>query len=332
MRFLPTLTICAHEACSSRSLMHYVLGYQQYEIFKRLIGQHSHGISRWRCQWQQEFLDECDLWAPGAVRSHLINKYLRVRCIYCRTALTSTSTPSTSGHQKVYCREVRSCSACGWWQAEELLKLNTTRDANYWHNINLGPSLGSFANTVVASALLRKYDAFAADIPIAELNVWLSKRPEYLASVDPFLFEDLIRSVFEQCYPDCEVVKIGGRKDRGIDILLVRDGIRDQLVQVKRRTKLDAREGVSAVRELNGVLFREGIARGMVITTAKEFTRDARAETRISSNALVGPFERYSMSLLAFNDLIDLLRISASRLPSPWEKFFQRREHMGNEP
>ncbi|WP_164058582.1 restriction endonuclease, partial [Serratia marcescens] len=59
-------------------------------------------------------------------------------------------------------------------------------------------------------------------------------------------------------YPKADIRLVGGRRDLGIDIFAIAENDEPTIIQVKRRSRLLATEGVSTVRELNGVLFREG--------------------------------------------------------------------------
>jgi HJR/Mrr/RecB family endonuclease len=147
--------------------------------------------------------------------------------------------------------------------------------------------------------------------------MYLSNHPNDLAHVDPFAFEQLIFECLKDSYgADVEVIKVGGRKDRGIDILLIRCQSEKTLVQVKRRRNILLAEGVSVVRELNGVLFREQVAKGMVITTATSFSQEARKEAKIEA------VEKHEVALLTFSDVVSLLGIrNYANSYAPWEAF-----------
>ncbi len=76
-------------------------------------------------------------------------------------------------------------------------------------------------------------------------------------------------------------------------------------------------EGVQVIRQMNGVLFPEGRARGIVITTASNFTKGAvrEASTRTSTN------EQYEMKLLSFPDIVSMLRLPSVEPYEPWKPF-----------
>jgi len=73
------------------------------------------------------------------------------------------------------------------------------------------------------------------------------------------------------------------------------------LVQVKRRLN-DKPEPVESIRLLNGVLLREGHHRGMVVTSAKSFSKNANVEKSISTP---GPYE---VHLVDRGGVIDMLK------------------------
>ena len=120
-------------------------------------------------------------------------------------------------------------------------------------------------------------------------------------------------------YDSCEVVHVGGTADRGIDLILVRLDEGPRLVQVKRRTDLTSAEGVQVVRELNGVLFRDNIGKGMVITTASRFTKPALDETSIW--APTG--QTYDMELLPYSDVVELFDVKPRHPHQPWVRFLK---------
>jgi HJR/Mrr/RecB family endonuclease len=109
-----------------------------------------------------------------------------------------------------------------------------------------------------------------------------------------------MKDCLKDAHSPCEVIHTGKTADGGVDLMMILDNDESYLVQVKRRTNLSSKEGVKVVRELNGVLFREGKAKGMIITTASGYTKPAVEETKIktclseSYNLGFGPVERYS--------------------------------------
>ena len=112
---------------------------------------------------------------------------------------------------------------------------------------------------------------------------------------------------------------LGGTADRGIDLILIRSDEGPRLIQVERRSNLKSSEGVCVVRELNGVLFRENIAKGMIITTASHFTKAALDETTIWTQT----GQTYDMQLLAYRDVVDLFNLVPSDPYQPWLQYIR---------
>lgn len=86
------------------------------------------------------------------------------------------------------------------------------------------------------------------------------------------------------------------------------------LIQVKRHADFTKAESVKTVRELQGVMLQRGVPRGMIITTARGFSAQARAEAARATRFL----QCYSMELLTLADVKDLLGAPAVRDVSPW--------------
>ncbi len=190
------------------------------------------------------------------------------------------------------------CCKCGWWKAQQAS--HTGMFGNYFI-----PSIHGIAQTYAPADI---------DVPIRELHEFLSKKPNYLSEINPTLFEKLMADCFRLNYAPCEVIHLGGTGDGGIDLKLILGDETRYLIQIKRRANLSATEGVKVVRELNGVLFREGCAKGMVVTTAKKYSKAAHKETSIKSPT----DESYEMQLLAFSDVVSMLNIQPSTPYEPW--------------
>jgi hypothetical protein len=222
-------------------------------------------------------------------------------CIYCGRSMRNVIRYKISapGHLELYFR-VRLCEFCGWW----------TRSMACHQGQDI-----SDEDALIGVA--KRFNVSQADVPINDLRIYLSKHPHDLAHVNPFAFEQLIFECLKDRFgADVEVIKIGGRKDRGIDILLIRNRSEKTLVQIKRRKNISLAEGVSVVRELNGVLFREQVAKGMVITTAKKFSSEARKEAKIEA------VEKHEVGLFTFGDVVNLLGVrNYANSYAPWDTF-----------
>ncbi|MBR9972444.1 restriction endonuclease [Magnetospirillum sulfuroxidans] len=225
-------------------------------------------------------------------------------CKYCcgkmHAAFRSKPKKSVIGQQYPTNYSVDECLSCGWWRVDE----STGSD-----------SMGLFISRTVGE--LRRYDTSSISIPLDELRSHLRSNPKDLAWVNPTKFEKLMAACLRDAYSPCEVRHVGGSGDGGVDIILVTSSSEKYLVQVKRRADLSKKEGVSAVRELNGVLFREGECKGIVITTASGFTKSAKSETNIKTPT-VGV---YKVDLFDIADVVRLLGLDARPNKKPWELF-----------
>jgi hypothetical protein len=170
---------------------------------------------------------------------------------------------------------IGSCDTCGWWRI--------------FHGTLSGADSNVAYDFTVAEA--KRYDVAAMEVPIDSLRRHLLGEPTDLARVHPHVLERLIGDCLAAEFAPCEVIHLGRTGDGGIDLLLVESDREPVLVQVKRRADVAGSEGINVVRELNGVLFREGFARGMVVTTANRYTRGARAEAMTRTPGLAGRYE-----------------------------------------
>jgi hypothetical protein len=183
------------------------------------------------------------------------------------------------------------CECCRWWGVEE--KGADTDNRDYYLGFHF-----------LVSAVCKWYDIGDKDAPAKALCDYFRGKDEIdFKSIHPAGFEKLIAECLRCEFGPCEVHHVGaagGSGDRGIDIYMVKDDT-TWLVQVKRRLN-DKPESVDTIRLLNGVLLRDGHHHGMVITSAKSFSRNASAETEISTS---GP---YVVRLVDRGGVIDMLK------------------------
>src|SRR5262245_35375088 len=222
-------------------------------------------------------------------------------CSYCSSKMSREEVQSKllESNRAAYLYLLR-CMSCGWWVLHREV-VDTAREFG-----------NSFEDQVFGEAKYYRIDSL--DIPLRELRSFLGRHPNHLANVNPTAFELLMRDCLVDAYGPCDVLHTGSSGDGGVDLKMVLSNRDTYLVQVKRRSDLASHEGVRVVRELNGVLFREGLAKGMVITTAKDFTQPAKDETQIKTPTT----EQYAVELLAFNDVVSMLRLPSSIPYEPW--------------
>jgi hypothetical protein len=199
---------------------------------------------------------------------------------------------------------------------EESAILGLCEECGFWRLIDVG-DIGGFHNgrqTAATISTVKEYAVSDTRAPIDDLRRFLQARPKYMRDVDPHAFELLIRDCLRSVYQDCEIRHVGGTGDGGVDLKIVRGGNDHILVQVKRRRDLEAHESVDVVRSLNGVLFREGAAKGMVVTTAADFTRAAKMEAAVKTPTA----EEYQMILHGFPDIVSWLNLPSQEPYEPW--------------
>jgi hypothetical protein len=250
--------------------------------------------------WHEESSYRDDVWPerPWTDEDTRIKTLGEKRCIYCADDLSIEHLYVSERSSDMV--DLGACPTCGWWR---LYRTVVGGQDNTSHQIK------------VADA--KVYDVSAIDAPLAELRQYLRKHPSNLAHINPFAFERLIGDCLRDEFADCEVVHLGSsRGDGGIDLKLVRSDSEPILVQVKRRTDLSTAEGVRVVRELNGVLFREGTAQGMVVTTANRFTAGAVGEA--AGVLTKGAAGHYRVDLRAFSDVVTMLNLQPGREHRPW--------------
>lgn len=229
-------------------------------------------------------------------------------CLYCGAALIRQRTDDISHEDAslttldVWFYETGHCLRCGWWQLSYIDDYMSFT--------------GASSAVRHAYGVMRQFDPLALDTPLTLARDFLARNPHRLARFDPFRFEDLMADCLRDYFGDANIVKLGGRRDGGIDIKAVHANGETTLIQTKRRSDFARRESVTVIRELHGVMLREGVPSGMVISTAGGYSADARAEvTRIGRR-----LRHYSMELLCFSDVVDLLgrRVTPS---APWRDF-----------
>jgi restriction endonuclease len=239
-------------------------------------------------------------------------------CPYCASTLAMTSrTGSPTYRCRELCRltemvpsevenyqvstDLRSCKCCGWWAFGEHMSPRSPDRFDIWH-----------------VSKLRTFRLSSAEFPAAELGSYLKQHPEALYSIAPRALERLTAEVFRNVM-QCEARHVGTTGDGGIDVILV---IADQpvLVQVKRRSSPDAVEGVRVVRELLGTLLSKGAFDGMVVSTAKRFSRAAIALAKAPEITSRG----YRVELCDYDALNQVLRLASAIGEQPWRRLWEQ--------
>ena len=170
-------------------------------------------------------------------------------------------------------------------------------------------------------AQMAKVAEFPESLPpgcATELADYLRRHPHYWHSLDTRRMEQFVAQVYQSNHASSEVMHVGRPYDGGVDVLFVDSGKKRWLIQVKRRESPHAVEGVSAVRNILGVMLLNETARGVVVSTADHFSYQARREA-MKAKAL-----GYRVDLI---DRGRLDRMLDSCLPvQPWVDFVERRK------
>lgn len=217
--------------------------------------------------------------------------------------------------------EFHRCAYCGGCviaagSDDEVAVLGTCEDCGFWRIVEV-QGAGGFKHGVevpAVTSVVREFSVASLEAPIQDLRAFLRKRPESMMDMHPRVFELLIRDCLRSVYPGCEVIHVGATGDGGVDLKIVQTGEDPILVQVKRRTRANASEGVDVVRTLNGVLFREGVPTGMVVTSAERFTKAAMSEAHVKWPEA----NEYRMDLHPRYDIISWLNLPAPDPYQPW--------------
>lgn len=230
--------------------------------------------------------------------------YRKNGCVYCGQAMAYTNT----GHERIedtswlYSYRKAICGNCGWWVVTCLEE-----------------SLGIYGvaeEATHAYAVLKQFDPTALHTPLNLARDYLARNHHQLTRYDPYRFEELMADCLRDYFGDAEIVKLGGRHDGGIDIKAVRTNGQTVLIQTKCHADFAKKESVRAVRELHGVMLSEGVPHGMIITTARDFSQAARAESEKASRRLKG----YSMELISLEGVVDLLGAPRGHSREPWKE------------
>jgi HJR/Mrr/RecB family endonuclease len=110
--------------------------------------------------------------------------------------------------------------------------------------------------------------------PLTTLVEEVQSSQDKLYSLSPRNFELFVGTVLKNVM-NCDVEHVGGTGDGGFDLVVV-DADPPLLVQVKRRGRPGSREGIEVVKHMFASLYAAGHKRGMIVTSANQFTRGAQ--------------------------------------------------------
>lgn len=235
-------------------------------------------------------------------------------CLYCKARMDGppnvrlrARTRETWFSRRTRRASAHQCPHCGWWALIIDTRIHAGAD-------NFGRVAVEARSAIVGVA--KRFHISDKALPIEELRRWLARHPHLLSSTDATRFEKVMQDCFRDHYRGATVDHVGETGDGGVDIKLVQSDGEPVLIQVKRRKNPNAVEGLEVVRELNGVLLHNTVAKGIVVTTACRFTKGAHKEARIRPYPFP-PFDRHSIKLIARDEVLSLLRPHRAT-PRPW--------------
>ena len=244
-------------------------------------------------QLYREF-SECGIYWKSYDASE-VTVELPTHCIFCDTKLSISGEPDWI----LYCSNID----CGWW-------------------LHFPPPKPAGFKTIDASAkwaIAKKFLIGDKDIPLNDLAFYLAQHPKSMVHTDSKAFEKLVCSLMNEHFGPTEFVHVGRPKDGGKDLIGVLNEKITTFVEIKRREKIFTAESVKTVRGLLGVMAREGVKKGLVVSTAEKFSDEAKAfsipkEESVSS---------YEIDLVSFNDITYWLGLSTCSDRPPWEGLIQ---------
>jgi restriction system protein len=194
--------------------------------------------------------------------------------------------------------EVLECQGCGWWQLERQTHDGVGSDAGGVYSLH--------------KASLKEFISDGATTPVEVLAQHINRSEDLIRNINPTKLEELVGSVFRDFY-SCEVTHCGQSHDHGIDLLLIQ-GEETIPIQVKRRLSPNSVEGVKVVREMFGVMFRDGYQQAKVVSTASRFSRYALAEVE----KVMNEHRCESFELVNLDAFLQILNLRQKGIPPSW--------------
>ena len=195
------------------------------------------------------------------------------RCAYCSTKILKVEDEIfRERSRRDYC--LWYCQYCRFWQARV-------------YSDPFGECMPPPDHLAYVSKL-REFDTSLPEGCSEELASYIRRHPNFFHSLDPTHFEKLVADVFKANYSDADVRHVGRPKDRGVDVLFIDAENKEWLIQAKRRESTKHSEKVDTIRSLLGTMVVKGRANGIVVSTAKKFSRYAIQE---AVAAREGPYQ-----------------------------------------
>jgi len=222
-------------------------------------------------------------------------------CPYCGAELEISPGNPTAQHSQQY--YLGTCLSCGWWESETDYILEENDKEPQWYR----------SSSLHRRSVLREFSVGGSKVPLEALRSHVARHPDELRAIAPRQLERLVGKVFGDVM-NCEAIHLGGPNDGGIDLLLI-NGDRTYAIQVKRR-QADRAEAVSSVREFLGAMVSTGAVRGIFVSTAPRFSRQAQGIAQVASARKAVE----CIELISADRLIEALKLTAAGAEPPWER------------
>lgn len=236
-------------------------------------------------------------------------------CPFCKKRIDSeVYSKSKNEHPDWLCgsfdqrERVIQCPICGWWEYQYTNRSDAIADGIRASNVEY------------TTAILKQYNDDDIEVPLNSLREYILRKPEIIYKLDAHKMEDLVRSVFKDFYPSCQVISFGKTRDGGKDGLLIDDNGKQYLIQIKRRTSATKTEGITGLRELIGVKVLEDNVSGCIfVTTADHFSSPAKTYAQqVVQKSVVESFDLYDCK--EFLKITDLVK---DKLPNSWSSLLK---------
>lgn len=234
------------------------------------------------------------------------------KCPFCKFDLENSTETGNLADSTIEVITVRLCPNCGWWDFEEELPVEKIDAESYR------------AKSVHRRAVLREYSVAGSEAPIESLRQYIVRHPDQLPDLNPKQLEKLVGAVFSE-FMNCEAVHVGGPNDKGIDVILI-DGVRRYVIQVKRRQAQRQAEGVSGIREFLGAMVLDGAVRGLFVSTASRFSPNAVTTTRKAQKLGIIQY----INLVNAQRLIEICKLTASQSQPTWKRYTSKPDQLSN--
>jgi len=193
------------------------------------------------------------------------------------------------------------CDNCGFWK------------------FHLNDMVG---NSYTMIPHVKRFDYEQKVLSLSHLSKEIFTNREKIYSMNPTRFEIFVGSILSDFF-DCEVHHVGKSGDDGIDLLALVSEV-PLMIQVKRHCSAYVTEGIDVVKLLFASTFARGGNNGMVVTSAKNFTKPALTWAQLPRIIDTG----FKLDLIDINSLMSMVGAVAEKdAPPPWQLHRDRQRY-----